>query len=163
MEIVLREMRTEDLGRVTAILAHWHMAPMGASPEIPNPELTAIPVDTTFVALIDGAIVGVGSYVLVGSGRGETLLMAVDPLHRGAGVGSRLQTARLARMKSLGVTMVITDADRPETIAWYIRNFGYRVVGTRPKRHAFGFAGADEWTVLELDLDTWSPRPPRPR
>jgi hypothetical protein len=37
-----------------------------------------------------------------------------------------------------------------------VRRFGYRVVGTRPKRHRFGFAGAADWTVLELDLKRWS-------
>jgi len=159
MDVVLRGMRADDLDRVRSILAYWNMAPTPASPEVPNPELPFIPVDATIVATVDGAVVGAGNYVLVGRGRGETLSLAVDPAYRRAGIGTLLQTARLERMKALGVTTVVTDADRPETIDWYIRKFGYRVVGTRPKRHAFGLEGVDFWTVLELDLRGWSPSP----
>jgi ribosomal protein S18 acetylase RimI-like enzyme len=159
MEIILREMRPDDLDRVTAILAHWRMAPVAASPDIPMPEVQSIPVATTLVALLDGAIVGIGSYVLAGDGRADTLLLAVDPACRGAGVGERLQTARLERMRAQGVETVVTEADRPETIDWYVRRFGYRVVGTRPKRHPFGFEGAADWTILELDLARWFANP----
>jgi ribosomal protein S18 acetylase RimI-like enzyme len=156
MEVVLREMRPDDLDRVTAILARWHMAPVAAGPDIPMPEVRAIPIATTLVALRDGVIVGIGSYVLAGERRGDTLLLAVDPECRGAGIGVRLQTARLARMKAEGVETVVTETDRPESVDWYVRKFGYRIVGTRPKRHPFGFEGAADWTVLELDLRRWS-------
>ena len=160
MQIVLREMRADDLDRVTAILACWNMAPAPASPERPDTELPAIPIDTTIVASIDGTIVGVGSYVVIGNGRGDTLFLAVDPAYRKSGIGTHLQTARLGRMKALGVEKVITEADRPETIAWYVKNFGYRVIGRKPKKHPFGLADVDHWTVLELDLRTWSRKLP---
>lgn len=163
MEIVLREMRPEDLDRVTAILAHWRLAPVAASPDVPEPEVRSIPVATTLVALRDGTIIGIGSYVLTGERRADTLLLAVDPACRGEGVGNRLQTARLERMKALGIETVVTESDRPETIDWYVRRFGYRVAGTRPKRHPFGFEGAADWTILELDLSRWSADAPSSR
>jgi ribosomal-protein-alanine N-acetyltransferase len=53
---------------------------------------------------------------------------------------------------------VITNADLPETIAWYRRKFGYRQVGTLPKLHEFGDPSVAEWTTLECDLDAYYAR-----
>ncbi len=47
---------------------------------------------------------------------------------------------------------VETETDRPETITWYLRKFGYRLAGAVPKKHAFSLAHVPYWTVLELDL-----------
>ena len=60
-------------------------------------------------------------------------------------------------MAQAGASRVITNADRPETIAWYERHFDYRRVGEVPKRHPFGLTDVDRWTTLEARL----PRPPR--
>jgi len=150
--IAIRKMRPEDDDRIVAILSHWNMAPVPATPERPDSEIAAIEIGNTFVASADGKIVGVASYVLHGERRAETEILAVDPAWRGIGIGTRLQTARLAEMKARGVKQVRTKADRPETIAWYVRKFGYRIAGTAPKKHAFGLEGVDRWTVLELDL-----------
>ncbi|HEY6770967.1 MAG TPA: hypothetical protein VI035_00800 [Solirubrobacterales bacterium] len=46
-------------------------------------------------------------------------------------------------MRSAGATRVITNADRPETIAWYKRHFGYREVGEVAKLHEFGLPDVD--------------------
>ena len=157
MQIVIRRMRADDLDRVTAILAGWNMAPIPASVTLPDPEVPAIPVDTTFVALVNGMIAGVASYVLAGNDRGQTLVLAVDRAHRKIGIGARLQSARLAEMKAKGITSVRTETDRPEAIEWYVQKFGCRVVGSKPKKHPFSLEGVDHWTVLELDLRTWRP------
>jgi uncharacterized protein with GYD domain len=55
-------------------------------------------------------------------------------------------------MRERGIRTVRTETDRPETVRWYVERFGYRIVGTNPKKHAFSLAGVDYWTVLELDL-----------
>jgi ribosomal-protein-alanine N-acetyltransferase len=55
-----------------------------------------------------------------------------------------------------GAHTVTTNADRPATIAWYQRRYGYRVVGELPKEHEFGDPAVDRWTTLELDLDAWA-------
>lgn len=156
-QITLRKMRPQDAPRALAILAQWNMAPTPASPERPDPERATLDVANSFVALADEALVGVASYCLHPGGLGETASLAVDPAWRGAGIGMRLQQARLAEMKARGVTRVRTEADRPETIAWYQRKFGYRIVGTQPKKHAFGLAEVEQWTVLELDLEGDAP------
>jgi hypothetical protein len=49
---------------------------------------------------------------------------------------------------------VRTETDRPDTVRWYVKRFGYRIVGTTPKKHAFSREDVDYWTVLELDLAT---------
>ncbi|MPM97535.1 hypothetical protein SDC9_144709 [bioreactor metagenome] len=55
-------------------------------------------------------------------------------------------------MRRRGIRRVRTEADRPETIHWYVDRFGYRIVGTAKKRHPFSRLDRDAWTVLELDL-----------
>jgi ribosomal protein S18 acetylase RimI-like enzyme len=107
------------------------------------------------VAIADGLIVGVASYLLHSPQQGETSNLAVDPAWRGTGVGDRLQRARLEEMRARGVERVRTESDRPEVIAWYVRKYGYRIVGSRPKKHCYGLDGVDYWTVLELDLRGW--------
>ena len=84
--------------------------------------------------------------------------MAVDPAYRRYGLGMRLQTARLRAMAALGATTVVTNADRPVTIAWYKKHFGYRQIGTIPKVHEFGDPDVHEWTTLEMDLEAWMQR-----
>jgi predicted N-acetyltransferase YhbS len=150
--VEIRPMRQHELSRVIAILAYWNMAPVAPSADCPEPETTGLQEDSTFVAVAGDTIVGVASYVLRGEGWGETASLAVDPAWRGRGVGERLQRERLAAMKARGVRRVRTETDRPETIAWYLRKFGYRLAGTAPKKHAFSLEHVPHWTVLELDL-----------
>jgi len=150
--VEIRQMRTVEIGRVVEILAHWNMAPVAPGPGCPDPETSGLEEGRTFVAVSGGTVIGVASYVLRGDGWAETASLAVDPAWRGKGVGERLQRSRLAAMKALGVRHVRTETDRPETIEWYQRKFGYRIVGTVPKKHAFSLAGVPDWTVLVLDI-----------
>jgi N-acetylglutamate synthase-like GNAT family acetyltransferase len=153
MAATIRRMRDGDLPGVLRVLAHWNMAPVAPSAEIPDPERSGIDVTRSFVAEAEGRIVGVASYILHSAQYAETASHAVEPGFRGRGVGNALQLARLREMRALGVRTVRTETDRPETIAWLVKKFGYRVVGRNPKKHAFSLAGVKEWTVLELDLD----------
>jgi len=151
-DIEIREMRPGELERVIEILAAWNMAPVPPTARRPDVESTGLEIGRTFVALVDGRVTGVASYLLHDDGWAETVSLAVEPAWRGHGLGERLQRARLAAMKARGVRHVRTEADRPETIAWYQRKFGYRVAGTVPKKHAFSLPGIGHWTVLTLDL-----------
>lgn len=123
---------------------------------VPSPEMPAFDLADVFVAEMDGLIVGVAGYTLLGEGRGKTTLMAVDPAYRRYGIGTRLQTLRMRAMRAAGCRTVTTNADLPETIAWYERRFGYRKVGTLAKVHEFGDPQRDHWTTLECDLDAWT-------
>ncbi len=56
-------------------------------------------------------------------------------------------------MRSLEIQRVRTETYRESTKLWYVKNFGYRIVGANPKKHAFSLPDVDVWTVLELDLE----------
>ena len=157
-EVAIRTMREDEREAVIAILAQWNMAPVPVSPDLPDPETTGLVADgTTFVAVAGDRIIGVASFIEHAGPRAETVSLAVDRGWRGAGVGAQLQRARLQEMKSRGITQVLTETDRPEVVQWYLRKFGYRTVGKRRKKHAFSLPNVDHWTVLELNLHSWTP------
>jgi N-acetylglutamate synthase-like GNAT family acetyltransferase len=155
MDFTIRKMKQEDTGAVIEILSKWNMAPLEPTPEIPAPEKTMIDIDNSFVALDGDRIVGVSSYRILYPEIAQTASLSVEPEYRGKHIGHELQVARLKEMKGKGIKKVITETSRPETITWYIKKFGCRVIGKRQKRHPFGYSGTDYYTVLELDLDRY--------
>jgi N-acetylglutamate synthase-like GNAT family acetyltransferase len=153
-DITIRKINPGELPQAMAILEKWNMAPRAATAETPNPERESLILEHTFVALDAGKIVGVCSYLILSEEEAETASLAVDPECKGKGVGFQLQVARLKEMKQRGFRRVHTETDRPETIRWYIEKFGYKVVGTNPKKHDFSLKDVGFWTVLKLDLST---------
>ena len=125
---------------------------------VPSPEMEELDLARFFVARVNGRIVGAAGYKVLGPGRGKTTLLAVFPEFRRSGIGAALQDERLAEMHRLGVRVVTTNADRPGTIAWYRRRYGYTPVGRLKKLHEFGDPKATHWTTLELDLDGYMRR-----
>jgi N-acetylglutamate synthase-like GNAT family acetyltransferase len=123
---------------------------------IPSPEMPELDLDRFFVAEEGGTILGVAGFTVTSDGNGKTTLMAVEPAHRGRHIGERLQELRMQAMRDLGCRTVTTNADRPATIAWYKRKFGYREVGSVAKIHEFGDPAVDSWTTLETDLEAWA-------
>lgn len=122
---------------------------------VPSPEMDDFEVGRWFVGEVDGRIAGVSGFRILRDGDervGKTTLLAVHPDQRGTGLGRALQELRMELMRDAGATRVITNADRPETIAWYERHFGYRKVGELAKLHEFGLPDVDRWTTLEADL-----------
>lgn len=155
MEITVRRMKPEDMEAAMTILEAWNMAPAPPSDERKDPERSELTIGNSFVALLGEKIVGVCSYIVHSPDLVETASLAVDPAVRGSGAGFQLQLARLREMKRRGFHKVHTETDRPETVDWYVRKFGYEIVGKNPKKHAFSLDSVDEWTVLSLDLDSW--------
>jgi N-acetylglutamate synthase-like GNAT family acetyltransferase len=151
-ELTIRKMRRGDVATAIKLLESWNMAPRSPSKSEPDPERTSLILENSFVAVQDGEIVGVCSYILGKPGEAETASLAVDPSCLGQGVGYRLQDARLKEMRARGVRKVRTETDRPETIRWYVSNFRYRIVATKRKKHDFSRSDIDHWTVLELDM-----------
>lgn len=122
---------------------------------VPSPEMEDFDVGRWHVAVIGEVIVGVAGFRLLETPDGllgKTTLLAVDPRARGLGIGQALQELRMDLMRGAGATRVITNADRPDTIAWYERHFGYRRIGEVPKLHEFGLPEVDRWTTLEAPL-----------
>jgi N-acetylglutamate synthase-like GNAT family acetyltransferase len=145
-------MRAADLPAVLAILDSVNMLPIAPAAEIPEPEVSTLEIENTFVAEVSGNIVGVASYFVRSASVCETASFAVLPEWRRRGIGALLHRARLREMKGRGAVTVITQTDRPENVRWFVHRFGYREVGQNLKRHAFGDPDLDRWTVLELDL-----------
>jgi GNAT superfamily N-acetyltransferase len=152
---LVRKMSPSDLEPALAILAKWNMAPISPSAEIPDPERNDIDLPNSFVAELEGRVIGIASYLVQDTVWAETCGLAVDPDYLGCGVGHLLQQARLDEIKTRGLTRVRTEADRPEVIDWYQETFGYRRVGSRKKKAPYlGLPDRDHWTVQELRLDS---------
>jgi N-acetylglutamate synthase-like GNAT family acetyltransferase len=156
MGVAIRKMTESDLPAAMQLLRRWNMAPRTGDA---SAERSGIVIDHSFVAESEGKLVGIASYLLHSSELAETASLAVDPDYRGLGLGYRLQQARLDEMRARGIKRLRTEADRPETIAWYIQKFGYRVVGTNPKKHSFSLPDVDHWTVLELAIQAEQDNP----
>lgn len=151
-EIKIRKIKVEEIPYALAILEKWNMAPRPVSTDNPNPERESLIPEHTFIALMDRKIVGVCSYLILSEEEAETASLAIDPHYEGQGIGYKLQLARLFEMKNRGFIRVHTETDRLKTINWYIKKFGYKIVGTNPKKHDFSLPDVDFWTVLKLDL-----------
>jgi ribosomal-protein-alanine N-acetyltransferase len=126
---------------------------------IPSPEVPDFDLSCAFVARLDGKVVGVAGYKVLSADRAKTTLLAVLPEARRHGIGRLLQEKRMDALCALGVKTLSTNSDRPETIAWYEKHFGYVRVGGLPKLHPFGHEGIAEWTTLETDLARWRKAP----
>lgn len=121
---------------------------------IPSPEMGNLDYKCFIVAEQNGQLLGAAGYTFLSDDVGKTTLMAVRPDCTGIGLGMNLQTRRMQILRGLGCVKIITNADRPETIAWYKQHFGYREIGRLPKIHSFGLNNVAEWTTLEADLTT---------
>ena len=120
---------------------------------VPSPEMPELDLACMFLVRVDGRIVGAAGYKLLSSTRAKTTLMGVLPEFLGAGMGRALQDARLSAMAAAGAKTVTTNADRPTTIHWYKKHYGYREVGALKKLHSFGSPEIDSWTTLEMNLE----------
>ena len=155
MAITIRSMKAADTSAALCILRAWNMAPVQPEGPIQEAERSELVVENSFVAELDNTLVGVCSMIIHSPTLAETASLAVETSARGTGAGYLLQVTRLREMRRRGITTVHTETDRPETIDWYIRKFGYKKVGTDPKKHNFSLDDVDEWTVLRLDLEGW--------
>ena len=142
----LRLARLKDIPRIIELMRHYNMH------HIPSPEMATLNYRYFIVAELRGTLLGAAGYTLLPDHTGKTTLMAFHPACTRTGVGRTLQFRRMQILRSLGCTKVITSADRPETIAWYKRHFGYREIGKLAKLHAFGREDIHEWTTLQADL-----------
>jgi N-acetylglutamate synthase-like GNAT family acetyltransferase len=151
MNIEIRKMQASDTEQVLKLLRHWNIAPVTPSAEVPFPERTEIVIDNTYVATDGHRIIGVCSFYRHSPVLGEAGSLAVDPAYHRRGVGDQLGLAIRRAMYARGIRTMRSESDRPETIKWLVGR-GHRIVGTVPKRHAFGLPEVCDWTVLELDL-----------
>ena len=153
IDISIRPMRAADMDQVMQLLSRWNLAPLPPSREIPDPERQDLVVANTIVAEDAGRIVGVRSFIQHTAIAAEGASLAVDPAYQQHGIATALAKVGWRIMWQRGIRKIRSETDRPEVVKWLVRDFGYRVVGTTAKRHAFGIAEVDQWTVLELELE----------
>lgn len=149
--LAIRYAKKEDVPAILAILENYNMH------HVPSPEMPDLDHRFFYVAEMNGKVVGAAGYKILTPEKAKTTLLGVDPEYTRHGIGMVLQAKRMAAMKSLGCETLITNADRPETIKWYKKHFGYREIGTIPKEHSFGLDEVDHWTTLETDLRLFDP------
>jgi ribosomal-protein-alanine N-acetyltransferase len=144
----IRFARPEDVPNIIDLMRPYNMH------HIPSPEMNTLDYKCFVVAEQKEKLIGAAGYTFLSYDVGKTTLLAVHPDFRNNGLGTVLQIKRMQILRDFGCVKVITNADRPETIAWYKKYFGYREIGKLPKMHSFGLVDVSEWTTLEADLTT---------
>ena len=122
---------------------------------VPSPEMPDLDWKCFFVAKVEGKIAGAAGYKILSPTEAKTTLMVVHPDYRRFGIGMALQVRRMKAMRDQGITTLTTNADIPETIAWYKKHFGYKEIGKIKKVHEFGRPDIDEWTTISTNLLEW--------
>jgi ribosomal-protein-alanine N-acetyltransferase len=138
-----------DFEAILKVMEPWNMH------HVPSREMEELDLACFFVARVSGHVAGAAGYRQLSPTEGKTTLLGILPEFSGMGIGKALQDARLEAMHSLGIRRVTTNADRPETILWYKKHYGYRQVGTLKKICDFSLSDVDHWTTLEMDLDAY--------
>ncbi|OGQ96319.1 MAG: hypothetical protein A2521_10805 [Deltaproteobacteria bacterium RIFOXYD12_FULL_57_12] len=145
----IRPARQEDLPAMLEVLKTVNMH------HIPSPEMPELDWQCCFVAEVGDRVVGMSGYKILSATEGKTTLLAVLPEYRRSGIGRALQVKRMQILLDRDIRFLTTNADRPETIAWYKKYFGYQEIGSLPKEHEFGRVDVDRWTTLKTDLVSW--------
>ena len=149
MDTIIRRATRADLpaiGRLGAQLveAHYQFDPqrfLAATPETPRGYASylgtqlAKPDVIVLVAERDGAVVGYTyaglegtDYMALRGPAGALYDIAVDPAHRGHGIGAQLLEATLAELKSLGAPrVVLSTAEGNEPAQRLFARAGFRV------------------------------------
>jgi uncharacterized protein (DUF849 family)/N-acetylglutamate synthase-like GNAT family acetyltransferase len=146
MKYVLEQAKASDVPAILAVMERFNMH------RVPSPEMEALEPECFSVARLDGRLVGAAGYKVLSPGLGKSTLLAVLPEYAGFGIGKALQSRRMELLYEQGVRRLVTNADRPDTILWYKKHFGYREVGTLEKLVPFGLETVSHWTTLETDL-----------
>lgn len=149
MSVEIRKANADEREEILRVMEPANMH------HVPSEEMEELDLKNFFVATVDNEVVGAAGFKILPDGNGKTTLLSVLPEYRGLHIGKRLQDTRLRAMHALGARKVTTNADRPETIAWYKRFYGYYEVGTIEKIHSFGHPEINSWTTLEMDLSAW--------
>jgi 3-keto-5-aminohexanoate cleavage enzyme len=147
MDYCLEPARPKDRDSIVQVLQPFNMH------HIPSLEMEEIDFNCFFVVKVHSHIVGAAGYKLLSATEGKTTLLGVLPEYSGLGLGKALQEKRMEVMHKAGLKTVTTNADRPATILWYKKHYGYREVGRLKKQCSFGLEEVDSWTTLKTDLD----------
>lgn len=145
--MIIRKARKEDRAAILEVMKPWNMH------HVPSAEMEELDMDCFFIAEDKSKVIGASGFKMISPDTGKTTLLGVVPSYNGKGIGKILQEKRLEAMFDLGAEKVITNADRPATIRWYKKYYGYYKIGNIKKVASFGDDSIPEWTTLEMDLN----------
>ncbi len=149
MNYTIERATLDDYAAILSVMEPWNMH------HVPSAEMEELDLSCFFVARLAGHIAGAAGYKLLSPGEGKTTLLGIRPEFSGMGIGKALQDARLEAMYEAGVRRVLTNADRPETILWYKKHYGYYQIGILKKICDFSLSDVDHWSTLEMDLESY--------
>ncbi len=149
MNYTIEKASSDDYAAILNVMEPWNMH------HVPSAEMGELDLSCFFVARLSGHVAGAAGYTLLSPGKGKTTLLGIRPEFAGMGIGKALQNARLEAMYAAGVKSLLTNADRPETILWYKKHYGYRQIGVLKKICDFSLSDVDHWSTLEMDLETY--------
>jgi amino-acid N-acetyltransferase len=101
-DVLVRRARTPDVPAIKRIVDIY----AGSGRKLLAKELIALYEDVQDfqVAEVDGAVLGCGALHVLWSDLGEVRTVAVDPRHRGGGIGAAILTALIDTARELGLT-----------------------------------------------------------
>jgi len=149
MNLSIEKANDTDKDAIIQVLKQWNMH------HIPSPEMGELDLSCCFVAKLHDKVIGVGGYRMLSETEGKTTVLAIYPEFQGFGIGKQLQEKRLEALHTIGAKTVTTNVDRPLTIVWYKKYFGYKEIGTLKKLCSFGSENVDHWTTLKMDLEEY--------
>ncbi|MBT8420207.1 MAG: GNAT family N-acetyltransferase [Gammaproteobacteria bacterium] len=149
MDYCIEPASQADGEAILSVLRHFNMH------HVPSVEMERLDLKCFFIARLQGSIVGAAGYKIISETEGKTTLFGVLPEYCGLGIGKKLQHKRMEAMYKAGVKKVTTNADRPETILWYKKHYGYHQIGSLKKLCSFGLEDVDHWTTLQTNLDDY--------
>jgi ribosomal-protein-alanine N-acetyltransferase len=150
VDVVFEKLKAADKPQMMVLLRQVNMH------NIPSVEMPAVSWENYCVARVNGKVIGLCGFRLISEAEAKIELLAVDRNFRRKGVGLKLKVCRLNELTKRGVQTVIVNSDRPESIAWYKKHFGYEEICRLKKEHEFGDPDVEWWTTLKLDLAKWS-------
>lgn len=102
--------------------------------------------------LVDGEVVGTGGLQKLDEGTAEVVKMAVDPTHKGHGLGGRIMAALLEEARRLGIrrAYIETNGELAPANNLY-RKYGFKPTGQTESLH--GYARADVFYELWLNKE----------
>lgn len=157
--------RDSDHDAILELMAHWNMqhVPSVEVEELYLPGFNVVrPAHDglatsggAYATPAPGALVAACGHKLIAPGRGKNTLFAVHPRWRGQGLGHQLMDSALLALRRAGARTVLTNTDRPQSVAWYRDCYGYHIIGRLKKLMDFGDCSIPFWTTMELDLDAF--------
>src|SRR5690606_15032302 len=153
-EIVVRRARTPDVKAIRRLVDTY----AGPGPRLLKKATVTLYEDVQefWVAEYDGEVVGCGALHVLWEALAEIRTVAVDPQHRGRGIGHRIVSALLATARELGLARVFCLTFEVDFFAKH----GFRPIqGTpvQPEVYAELLASYDEGVAEFLDLEHVKP------